>query len=715
MKYGLYLEEQLVDFPKDWRDHFISYSSLKDFIKQDMAHGSVNLFAILPQSQSLAWKPPVIHSKNSSNGYDDDDEDEEDENGDDDRETQSQSFDQLVGSRLSSLAEMTPKFCRMLDKEIEHMNACYERESESLCHDGQRALKDLKVKLNTNINILDCRNAGTATPISVDERDELELVLEGVLLLERFTFLNYTAITKILKKHDKWTGISIREAYMLRTSKMAFVHNKPLLGLKERLMNALAGTTVEALETDDENSTPMSTSNASQINLHAFIAEREAKEYDGKCPIMPLDSGNSSSTSLEDILDSTQTVTITLRGPHGTDIIGAVLDSCTKFRCRILDFSLSRVHHHVSFGVVVKIPASDVGLFNHLADNARKWDATLTFDVQNARLRAKQLAYGTKYRLDEAPYENRKKYAATVLKEDGLTPIFLDEWCKWLLANKISIERMKRLDSLAQLRCVEFLLSVPKSLDLTELRRELFALSSKHQTDVALQPDNVFRRQKRLVVFDMDSTLIQQEVIDEIARGAGIVDKVAAITESAMRGEIDFKQSLLSRVALLKNTPTDVIDKVKRRLVFTEGARHLCRALKKAGFKLAVISGGFLPLAQYVKNELGLDYAFANQLKTTPDGKYLTGETIGPIVDADRKAELLDVIAQAENIIADQVVAVGDGANDLKMLARASLGIAFNAKPRVQQQARARINQSSLVSVLHLMGFSETEATELYM
>ncbi|KAJ2404589.1 Phosphoserine phosphatase [Coemansia sp. RSA 2530] len=406
---------------------------------------------------------------------------------------------------------------------------------------------------------------------------------------------------------------------------------------------------------------------------------------------------------------------ISLRGPHGTDIIGGVLRCLSTHKCQIVDFSLSRLHHDVTFGVLVHLHNRDVDLFSDLAKTAQKWDGTLSFDVQDARIKASKLADAAQFALSEAPYTKRVKYIATVLNERGLTPEFLSEWLAWLLCKKISVEQMRRLDSHTTLMCVEFRLSVPDELSPDEMKSELIAISTAHQTDVALQADNVFRRQKRLVVFDMDSTLIQQEVIDEIARITGIETQVAAITERAMQGELDFKESLASRVALLKGTPVQALEDVKRILTFTEGAHYLCRALKSAGFKLAVISGGFLPLAKYVKAELGLDYAFANQLKVSADGKSLTGETVGPVVDATRKAELLEVIAQAEGIAIDQVVAVGDGANDLLMLGKASLGIAFNAKPRVQEQARARINQKSLANILYLMGYSESEAAELQL
>ncbi|OUM61416.1 hypothetical protein PIROE2DRAFT_45225 [Piromyces sp. E2] len=272
---------------------------------------------------------------------------------------------------------------------------------------------------------------------------------------------------------------------------------------------------------------------------------------------------------------------------------------------------------------------------------------------------------------------------------------------------------MIRLSKDKQLNSIDFRLSVPNDLDFDDLRQRLFQLSAQHGTDVALQNLNVFRKNKRLVVFDMDSTLIRQEVIDEIAKHAGVVDEVAKITASAMNGEIDFKESLRRRVALLKGTPVSVLEDIKKVLTFTEGAHFLCKSLKRLGYKLAVISGGFMPLATYVKHELGLDYAFANQLRVSKDGLTLTGETYGPIVDGIRKAELLDVIAQAESVTPEQVIAVGDGANDLFMLSKAGLGIAFNAKPRVQQQAPARINQRSLKNVLYLLGYTDDEIEEL--
>ncbi|KAJ1846247.1 Phosphoserine phosphatase [Coemansia sp. RSA 2703] len=660
MKYGNYLAQQQSDFPESWRKHFIDYDTLKTFLKDLMVDTNVRLTTAFAPTHVFQFVPAT---------------------------PQEPTFDQLLSTRLSTVAKLTPQFIRLLDAEVQKFNNFFV------------AIKDNTKKLVQST--LDSPQADVK---------QCEQSLRDLLMLERFVFLNFTAVAKALKKHDKWSGLQIREPYLMRTSGMSFVQSTSLMRLKPELLAKLTGamgapTAISELLDLPADSKSIANATAELRSIASGDGSLQTKESKDASSIGPL----------VELMHETQTVMISLRGPHGTDIIGAVLGCLKKHHCKIADFSLSRLHHDVTFGVLVYLQNRDVDLFGDLVTAAQKWDGTLSFDVQDARLKASKLADASQYALSEAPYARRTKYIATVLNERGLTPEFLSDWLNWLLEKKISVEQMRRLDSHSTLMCVEFRLSVPDTLSPDEMKSELIAISTGHQADVALQPDNVFRRQKRLVVFDMDSTLIQQEVIDEIARATGIEKEVAAITESAMQGEIDFKESLARRVALLKGTPVTALEDVKRSLVFTDGAHFLCRALKSAGFKLAVISGGFMPLAKYVKAELGLDYAFANQLQVSADGKSLTGVTVGPVVDATRKAELLEVIAQAEGIALDQVVAVGDGANDLLMLGKASLGIAFNAKPRVQQQARARINQKSLANILYLMGYSESEAAELQL
>mmetsp|Transcript_120360 Transcript_120360/g.212860 ORF Transcript_120360/g.212860 Transcript_120360/m.212860 type:complete len:213 (+) Transcript_120360:2-640(+) len=211
----------------------------------------------------------------------------------------------------------------------------------------------------------------------------------------------------------------------------------------------------------------------------------------------------------------------------------------------------------------------------------------------------------------------------------------------------------------------------------------------------------------------MDSTLIQQEVIDELAKMAGVESQVKTITEAAMRGEIDFFGSLKARVALLKgHNAEELFTKVKQNLIFTPGAKKLCSTLKRLGFKMAVISGGFQPVAEEVQRQLGLDYAFANTLEVDEEG-LLTGLTSGPVVTPQRKRQLLATIANVEGCEVSQIIAVGDGANDIPMLHTAGMGIAFCAKPKVQEVADYRINQKDLSTVLFLIGVSEHAAERL--
>jgi phosphoserine phosphatase len=280
-----------------------------------------------------------------------------------------------------------------------------------------------------------------------------------------------------------------------------------------------------------------------------------------------------------------------------------------------------------------------------------------------------------------------------------------------ILAEKqVNIERISKLTQ-GQLRCVEFLVTVPPELDVKAMTRTLLGEGSSLGVDIAVQKEGLYRRAKRLIVMDMDSTLIQIEVIDELARLAGVGAEVEAITERAMNGELDFPGALRARVALLAGLPAAALEEVYRTIPFTPGAKTLVRVLKRLGFRTAVISGGFSFFTDRLKEELGLDYAFANALEI--DNGRVTGAVLGTIVDGVRKAELLEEIARREGITLDQVIAIGDGANDLPMLGKAGLGIAFNAKARVREQADTHINQQSLDSILYLLGLSERDMTEI--
>jgi len=270
---------------------------------------------------------------------------------------------------------------------------------------------------------------------------------------------------------------------------------------------------------------------------------------------------------------------------------------------------------------------------------------------------------------------------------------------------KIEVGAIKRLAE-EKLTCIEIGIHANPSIDAARLTRQLLEIAHPG-IDIIIQADTPFRRDKRLIVMDMDSTLIQVEVIDELAKEAGIGAAVAAITRRAMNGELNFNESLQERVGLLKDLPVTALKTVYDRIPFTPGAEALLSILQKLGYKTGVLSGGFDYFTSRVKTTLNLDYAYSNRLAIEAD--HLTGKVIGNIVNGDKKKAFMEKIAAEEGIPLDQVIAIGDGANDLPMINRAGLGIAFNAKPAVRAAANYSITQESLLCVLYLLGFSEKE------
>jgi phosphoserine phosphatase len=254
--------------------------------------------------------------------------------------------------------------------------------------------------------------------------------------------------------------------------------------------------------------------------------------------------------------------------------------------------------------------------------------------------------------------------------------------------------------------CVEFSLRGPVA-DLPALRRAFMELADEIDIDIAYQENNVYRRNRRLVAFDMDSTLIQEEVIDELAKRALVGKQVAAVTERAMRGDIDFRESFIQRVALLKGLSESALGEVAATLKLTDGTERLMSTLKKLGYKTAILSGGFMYFGRALQRRLGFDYVFANDLEI--ENGVITGNVNGEIVDGDRKASLLASIAGHEGFSLEQTIAVGDGANDLPMLSIAGLGIAFRAKPIVKESAKQSLNTLGLDGILYLMGLSERD------
>jgi len=310
-------------------------------------------------------------------------------------------------------------------------------------------------------------------------------------------------------------------------------------------------------------------------------------------------------------------------------------------------------------------------------------------------------------------YENR--YVITVVELPQIRAAALKALFGILAEHQVNVIRIDRLskESMA-LTAMQLTVHVPSAVSQTDLSGKLAAAAQQYGVDIAFQQDDLDRWMRRLVVFDMDSTLIQQEVIDELAKIAGVEKDVKTITEAAMRGELNFFESLKTRVGLLKgHNAEELFAQVNANLIFTPGAKKLCATLKSMGFKMAVISGGFLPVAEEVQRHLGLDYAFANTLEVEEGTGLLTGKTSGPVVTPERKRALLATIANVEGCEIRQTIAVGDGSNDIPMLNAAGLGIAFCAKPKVQAATEFRINQKDLSTVLFLIGVSEQAAEEL--
>ncbi|KAG0246232.1 HAD-like domain-containing protein [Mortierella sp. GBAus27b] len=690
MKYGNYLKERKQQLPEDWLLVFIDYQGLKAFIKEHIAPACLKPSLANQQSWSAAQTASATPDLAGSDAAVTPSVVQEDLG----------AFSSMIASRLAVLQTKVPEFLAKLDQQVVQVSTFTTTQTQKI-YEAYGAFQG-----GAGLGLTSTTQANGTT--SADSNHSLESLLQSVIRLEKYIFLNYTGVVKITKKLDRHSGLGISESYLGRVWTLPFARAEQLSTLKKELMEKLSGvlTRVSTAGAHQETAIRRSSEPFSPLALNfksdspvmmwrPTALKSTEKTWFPPAPLLPH-----------------QRVLISMSGPHGTDIIGTLLACAAKYQCDVEDFSFARLYHSVTFAILITIKNDDMEIFKDFAEAAKQWDATLTFDILDSLKKDPHFGNYVPKSIEDAPYEGRLKYTATVLCQHGLTSAFLSTWTDLLLENKISVEKMVRLNE-GQLSCADYKLSIPPSLNMDKFRESLFQLTASHGTDVALQPYDVFRKHKRLVVFDMDSTLIQQEVIDEIARHAGVVDRVAEITEAAMNGEIDFKESLKRRVALLKGTPVTVLDTVREQLTFTEGALDLCKALKKIGFKLAVISGGFMPLALHVKNILGLDYAFANQLKVSPDGLYLTGETVGPIVSGERKAELLEVIAQAESVTLDQVIAVGDGANDLWMLAKAGLGIAFNAKPRVQQKARARINQKSLENVLYLLGYEDAEIRQL--
>ncbi len=397
-------------------------------------------------------------------------------------------------------------------------------------------------------------------------------------------------------------------------------------------------------------------------------------------------------------------ILIRVSGLDKPGLTAAIAAELARHKADVLDIGQSVIHDTLSLGILIKVPSGDEStpFLKDLLFCAHKLGVNLTFTPVTADSYASWVeAQGKQRRI--VTLLARRLNATHIAAVTGV-----------IAQNGLNIDVITRLSGRASLdavhpqrmACVEFSVRGTPA-DLTVLKSEFLAISADMGVDIAIQEDNAFRRNRRLVAFDMDSTLIAAEVIDELAKAAGVGKEVSAITESAMRGEIDFRESLRRRLRLLKGLPAETLETVAKRIPLNDGAERLIANLKRFGYKIAIISGGFTYFGKRLQERLGLDYVFANELEIV-DGR-LTGEVVGDIVDATKKAEVLRMLAEREGLSLQQVVAVGDGANDLPMLGLAGLGIAYHAKPVVKKGAGQSISTLGLDSILYLVGMRDRD------
>ncbi|MDO4931962.1 MAG: phosphoserine phosphatase SerB [Prevotellaceae bacterium] len=402
-------------------------------------------------------------------------------------------------------------------------------------------------------------------------------------------------------------------------------------------------------------------------------------------------------------MEKEEQILVGIAGQDRPGVTASVTEILAKYDARILDIGQADIHSTLSLGILFRIKESLSGqVMKELLFKATELNINIDFTPVSDDQYEEWVGQQGKNRIiltviGRSLSAKQIAAATQVIKKQGLN---IDSIIR--LTGRQSIRRPEK-----NIRaCIEFSLrGTPSSLN--DMQSELMHLSADMDFDFSIQQDNMFRRMRRLICFDMDSTLIQAECIDELAQRAGVGDKVKAITERAMRGEIDFKESFKERVALLKGLDVSVMKEIAESLPITEGVDRLMQVLKLYGYKIAILSGGFTYFGEYLQRRYGIDYMYANELEVDSNGK-LTGRYVGDIVDGHRKAELLKLIAQVEKVNLEQTIAVGDGANDLPMISVAGLGIAFHAKPRVKATAKQAISTIGLDGVLYFLGFKDS-------
>lgn len=386
-------------------------------------------------------------------------------------------------------------------------------------------------------------------------------------------------------------------------------------------------------------------------------------------------------------------ILFTVSGPDHPGITSKLMDIIVSHKQDLIDIGQSVTHGLLSLSFVVNVDDSqEDSLIKELLFATTKMDLRLDYqDIKSAVHKEKQNHREQKYILNCV---STKAISAEVMKV--ISQCF----------SKHGIN-IRRIDNITPrgMKALELLTTISKDINIAKVKEELLSLSTRFEIDLAFIKDDAFRRSRRLIVMDMDSTLIQTEVIDELADACGVKKQVSAITEDAMNGKIDFNQSLTQRVSFLEGLEEKKMKDILASLPLTQGVETFIQTVKSLGYKVALISGGFSYFANALKEKLDLDYAFSNELELV-EGK-LTGKLKGAIIDANQKALILKMIAQQEKISLEQVVAIGDGANDLEMLSTAGLGIAFHAKEIVRQEANQHMSHGPMTTILYFLGIDQ--------
>lgn len=396
-------------------------------------------------------------------------------------------------------------------------------------------------------------------------------------------------------------------------------------------------------------------------------------------------------------------ILISITGQDRPGLTASVMAILAKYGAQVLDIGQADIHSTLSLGILMRL------------DGMHSWQV-----MKELLFKATELGVNIDFSpISDDEYESwvnhqgKNRYILTLIGR-SLSARQIEATTKIIAEQGLNIDSILRLTGRMSIKhpernvraCIEFSLR-GNPADTAVMQKELMNMSQEMAVDFSFQHDDMYRRMRRLICFDMDSTLIQTECIDELAKRAGVGDKVSEITARAMHGEIDFKESFKERVALLKGLDASVMKDIAENMPITEGTDRLMSVLKTCGYKIAILSGGFTYFGEYLRKKYGIDYVYANELEIGDDGK-LTGRYVGDIVDGQRKAELLKLIAQVERVNLAQTIAVGDGANDLPMIGEAGLGIAFHAKPRVAANAKQSINTMGIDGILYFLGFKDS-------